>query len=67
MDEILGVQALDFENSNDVELVNLGQNLSPKSSLKQLQQQSEVRYQFSEWMTTIKSKQLATGSTTPVL
>ncbi|XP_019107814.1 uncharacterized protein LOC109136307 [Beta vulgaris subsp. vulgaris] len=40
MDEILGVQALEFENSDDDELENLGENLSPKSSWKHLQQQS---------------------------
>ncbi|KMS99106.1 hypothetical protein BVRB_2g047880 [Beta vulgaris subsp. vulgaris] len=47
MDEILGVQALDFVSSNDYELENLGENLSPKSSLKQLQQQYEIKHHVS--------------------
>ena len=51
MDEILGVQALDFASSDEDEVMNLGQHLSPKSSLMHLQQQSEVRHQFLEWMT----------------
>ncbi|XP_057250753.1 uncharacterized protein LOC130591446 [Beta vulgaris subsp. vulgaris] len=42
MDEILGVQALDFVSSDEDEVMNLGQHLSPKSSLMHLQQQSEV-------------------------
>lgn len=55
MEEILGVQPLEFESSDDDPLDDLGENLSPRSSLREVQQQSEIRPQFSEWMTAIKS------------
>lgn len=58
---------MNFANYDDDELENLGENLSTKSFLKQLQQQSEVRHQFSERITAIKSNQLDPGQTTPVL
>ena len=55
MQEILGVQPLELESSNDNPLEDLAKNLSHRSSLRELQQKSKVWPQFSEWMTTIKS------------
>lgn len=44
-----------------------GEHLSPRSYLRDLQQQSEVRYQFSEWMTAIKSREGNKVRSTPIL
>ncbi|XP_021861971.2 uncharacterized protein [Spinacia oleracea] len=45
LDEVLGVEAINFGLENEV--------LTPKSSLKQLQVQSEVRHSFNEFMEVI--------------
>lgn len=42
IDEVLGVEALDFGLENEI--------LTPKSGLKHLQLRSEVRHSFNEWM-----------------
>lgn len=65
MEEILGVQPLEFESSDDDPLDDLGENISPRSSLRELQQQSEIRPLFHKWMTAIQSNKAPPA--TPVL
>ena len=67
MDAILGVQAMEFENSEKDELVTIGKHLSPRSSLRELQQQSAIRGQFLDWMTAIKEIEANQGISTPIL
>lgn len=43
IDEIFGVEALDFG-------LGIGKILTPKSSIQQLQHQSEIRNTFNEWL-----------------
>lgn len=66
MDEILGVQVIDFESS-EKDLEDLGEHLSPRSSLRSVQQQSMLRTQFMDWMTAIKSNPVNQETETPVL
>ena len=47
MDEVLGIKALDF---------GLGNVLTPKSSIQNLQQQSNVRHTFNELMQSLHPK-----------
>lgn len=46
VDEILGVQAMDFGTLDEDSQGDLGENLSPRSSLRDLQQESMVQFQF---------------------
>lgn len=43
MEEILGIEALDFG-------LDIGEVLTPKSLVQQLQQQSKVRSTFNDWL-----------------
>ena len=57
MDEVLGVEALDFGIENEV--------FTPKSGLRHLQLRSEVRHSFNEFMEVIhgSAKQMNAGTT----
>lgn len=46
MDEIMGIEALDFG-------LGIGEILTPKASLQHLQNQSEIRHTFNEWLLSI--------------
>ena len=47
MDAVLGVTVLEIEDEHTLIHEEI---LSPRSSLRSLQQQSEVRVQFSDWL-----------------
>lgn len=50
MDVILGVASLEIDN--ETRIIN-EEILSPRSSLRDLQKQSELRMSFSQWMDTM--------------
>lgn len=52
VDEVMGIEELDIEEDEVEEAME--KILSPRSSLKSLQQQSMVRNNFSDWLETIK-------------
>ena len=49
MDEIMGIEALDFG-------LGIGEILTPKASLQHLKNQSEVRHTFKEWLQSIHDR-----------
>lgn len=52
VNEVMGIEELDIEEDEVEEVME--EILSPRSSLKSLQQQSMVRNNFSDWLETIK-------------
>lgn len=67
LDEILSVQAMEVGNFEEDDMVAIGAHLSPRSYLRELQQQSVIRGHFSYWMTTIKENEANHGISTLIL